>query len=59
MSELLLFIIVYYESIKGEVNKRLAYECRCDERLKTPGEGSTCLVYTEKFIMSELFIMNR
>jgi hypothetical protein len=22
------------------------YDCRCDERLKTKGEESTCLVYT-------------
>ena len=26
--------VVYYETIKRELNKRLIYECRCDERLK-------------------------
>ena len=38
--------IVYYESIKREVQRRPIYECRCDERLKTKDEGSTRLVYT-------------
>jgi len=37
---------VYYETIKRELNKRLMYECRCDERLKSKGEGSTGLTYT-------------
>ena len=31
----------------SELNRRLVYECRCVERLKTKGEGSTRLVYTE------------
>jgi hypothetical protein len=35
--------IVYYETIKRNLNKRLIYECRCDERLKGKSEGSTCL----------------
>jgi hypothetical protein len=26
--------VVYHETIKREPNKRLMYECRCDERLK-------------------------
>jgi hypothetical protein len=38
--------IVYYESIKREVKTRPIYECRCDERLKTKTEKSTCLPYT-------------
>jgi hypothetical protein len=38
--------IVYYETIKRNLNKRLIYECRCDERLKGKDEGSTCLIYT-------------
>ena len=38
--------IVYYESIKRELNKRLIFECRCDARLKTKDEGSTRLAYT-------------
>jgi hypothetical protein len=32
--------------INREVNRRLIYECRCDERLKTKSEGSTRLAYT-------------
>jgi hypothetical protein len=28
-------VVVYYESIKGEVKRRLIYEYRYDERLKT------------------------
>jgi hypothetical protein len=28
------FLFVYYSSKKREVNRRLTYECRCDERLK-------------------------
>jgi hypothetical protein len=38
---------VYYETIKREINKRLLYECRCDEGLKGKAEGSTRLTYTE------------
>ena len=38
--------VVYYESIKLELNIRLMYECHCDERLKTKAEGSTRLEYT-------------
>ena len=29
-----------------ELNRRLIYECRCDERLKTKSEKSTRLSYT-------------
>jgi hypothetical protein len=36
----------YYETIKRELNKRLIYECWCDERLRSRVEGSTCLGYT-------------
>jgi hypothetical protein len=38
--------LVYYESIKRDLNIRLIYECRCDERIKTKTEGSTRLTYT-------------
>jgi hypothetical protein len=40
--------VVYYEVRKRELNRRLIYECRCDERLglKGKGEGSTRLVDT-------------
>jgi hypothetical protein len=37
-AQLLVFILsfwlFYYETIKRELNGRLTYECRCDERLK-------------------------
>ena len=35
--------VVYYESMKRELKTRPIYECRCDERLKTKAEESTCL----------------
>jgi hypothetical protein len=38
--------IVYYETIKRELNKRLIYECRSNERLKAKAERSTRLAYT-------------
>ena len=41
-----LLVIVYYETIKRELNKRLKNECRCDERLRAKAEGSTRLGYT-------------
>ena len=31
-------LFVYYETIKRELNRRLIYECRCDERLKSKDE---------------------
>ena len=37
----------YYESIKRELKRRLIYEYRCDERLKTKNEESTRLSHTE------------
>ena len=39
-------VVVYYETINRELNRRLIYECRGDERLKAKAEGSTRLVYT-------------
>ncbi len=33
-------LVVYYESIKRKLNRRLIYECWCDERLKANTEGS-------------------
>ena len=41
-----LFIVVYYESIKSELQTRPIYECRGDERLKTKDEESIRLGYT-------------
>ena len=37
---------VYYESIKGELQRRPIYECRCDERLQTKTKKFTRLPYT-------------
>ncbi len=37
---------VYYLTIKGEVNRKLIHECRCDERLKDKGERPARLSYT-------------
>jgi hypothetical protein len=39
--------VVYYESIKRNLKRRLIYEYRCDERLKTKNEESTRLVDTD------------
>ena len=39
-------LVVYYESIKRELKRRLIYEYRCDERLKTKNEESTRLTHT-------------
>jgi hypothetical protein len=38
--------VFYYESIKREMKRRLIYEYRCDERLKTKTEESTRLADT-------------
>jgi hypothetical protein len=37
---------IFYESRKRELKKRLIYEYRCDERLKTKTEESTRLTDT-------------
>jgi hypothetical protein len=39
-------LVVYYESIKRELKRRLIYEYRCDERPKTKNEESTRLTDT-------------
>ena len=36
-------VFVYYESVKRELKRRLMYEYRCHERLKTKTEESTRL----------------
>ena len=46
LQEILQFFFVYYETIKRELNNRLTYECRCDERLKAKAKRSTRLAYT-------------
>ena len=38
--------VVYYKTIKRELNKRLIHECRCDERLQTKTKEFTRLPYT-------------
>ena len=38
--------IVYQDSIKRELNKRLMFDSRCDTRLKPKAEGCTHLVNT-------------
>jgi hypothetical protein len=40
------FDVVYYESIKRELKRRLINEYQCDERLKTKNEESTLLTDT-------------
>ena len=40
------FNLVYYESRKRELKRRLINEGRCDERLKAKVEESTRLTYT-------------
>ena len=42
----MLHTVVYYESRKRELKRRLINEGRCDERLKAKVEESTCLAYT-------------
>jgi hypothetical protein len=41
-----LLLVVYCESIKRELKRRLIYEYRCDERLKTKEEESIRLADT-------------
>ena len=36
----------FYESIKGELHKRLIFDSRCDVRLTAKTEGYTRLTYT-------------
>ncbi len=43
-------LFCFYQTINRELvnqlNSRLIYECRCDERLNSATEGSTHLAYT-------------
>ncbi len=41
----IMYIVVYYKSMKGELNKRLIFDFRCDPRLKVKDEGCTLLVF--------------
>ena len=43
---ILIILSTYYESLKRELKTKTIYGCRCDERLKTKGEGSTSLIST-------------
>jgi hypothetical protein len=49
--------VVYYESIKLELKRRLIHEYRCDERLKTKNEESTRL--GDSGLVVELEHLNR
>jgi hypothetical protein len=52
-----LFII---KTIKRELNKRLIYECRCDERFEAKAERSTRLAYTAlRWVKEHLKIKER
>ena len=51
---------VYYESKKRELQTKLIYECRCDERLKTKVEESTrlaCTVLHDKTNFLSFFVV--
>ncbi len=39
-------VLVYYKSIKREIQIRCIYKCRCDERLRTKTKEFTRLAYT-------------
>jgi hypothetical protein len=43
LGNLSVILIYYYETIKREIKRRLVYEYRCDEKLKTKTEESTRL----------------
>ena len=45
-SNLINTVVVYYESIKRDLKRRIIYEYRCDERLKTKNEESARLADT-------------
>ena len=45
--------IVYYESLKRELKTKKIYGYRCDERLKTKTEESTCLTHTRLLVELE------
>ena len=49
---LCVYCVVYYETIKRELKIKPISECRCDERLKTKAEESTCLSDTGFIIKS-------
>ncbi len=49
--------VVYYESIKWEIQTKPICECRCDERLKTRVEESTRLTWTQ--LVGELELKDR
>jgi hypothetical protein len=52
-------VTVYYESIKRERKRRLMYEYRCDERLKTKTEEFTRLTDTGLVQLEHLKIKTR
>jgi hypothetical protein len=52
-------VFVYYGSKKRELKRRLTYEYRCDERLKTKKEESTRLSDTGFVVKIRVFICSR
>jgi hypothetical protein len=42
-----LFLLIYYESTKRELQTKYICGCRCYERLQTKTNEFTCLSYTE------------
>ncbi len=50
-------LIVYDETIKGQLNKRLIYECRCDERLKAKSEGLHVSKYNYFYIYIYIYMV--
>ncbi len=45
-------IVVYFETIKWELQIKPVSECRCDEKLKIKDEESTLLSDTKKLIQA-------
>ncbi len=43
-------IVVYYETINRELNRRLIYECQCDVRLKLKLTDLLSVIYTSRIL---------
>ena len=51
--------VVYYGVIKRELNRRLIYECRCDERHENLCSSLNAFVYLSDRAMCKEFIIKR
>jgi hypothetical protein len=51
--------VVYYVVIKRELNRRLIYECRCDERHENLCSSLNAFVYLSERAMWKEFIIKR